>query len=761
MIPPSDTNIHYQSDAGLDGYSLDAPGLAPVPHFPFHTDSFGFDPDPIITSAGPYQQHFNFSPLQSPLLGHAPFSSSVYHPASITSSLRSADPYSPIASTGSTPQPLLDNEHTSFLDPYAAERMAAAAAAAAGVSAAVPSRARPTAGGDNVMRQTLSQHQHGQHQHHPHHPHSTLSAVMSAPYIYGTRSDAIFPATSAAHVPHVASATFLPHSNMTALHQHVNPSQVSQSEYMGTPSPGGTLAGRHETMFTFGGDSDNEDDDSAAVSTPAEHPVLPAERMTFGESPSEPSSVVRWDSNLSGPRRAMASRYPAGPPLFRKQVTIGGTETVSSPLEWTSGGAPSSPTAGLAGIGSGSVGGGVSLGRASSSSNVAVESRTRAPPARSLKMPRTSSTPDTTHLVGHEHVHAPVHSSPSSPPPSGFSSAAPSRPASPGGGGKTASAGTGSGGSSGGSGGAGGSGNGSSGGDANSTPTTCTNCFTQTTPLWRRNPEGQPLCNACGLFLKLHGVVRPLSLKTDIIKKRNRGGANSTPLGPASARSKKAASRKNSVQLTTTIISTSASAVASSKGSGAAGESDLSPLSAGAGASTVVSTGKPGVVPIAAAPPKQSPTGGSNNTSGGSNSSSSNVGGSRVSMNVGGTMTPKRQRRNSTTAGSAPASATASCQETEMAEAADTAGSSNNSATTTTTTTTTMPSTMTTAASSASQPKDGSLALFSSPSSQHHPHQHHHHHHHHHHHALMGGLDPIIAGVASGPPEWEWLTMSL
>ncbi|KXL51436.1 MAG: hypothetical protein FE78DRAFT_112913, partial [Acidomyces sp. 'richmondensis'] len=51
---------------------------------------------------------------------------------------------------------------------------------------------------------------------------------------------------------------------------------------------------------------------------------------------------------------------------------------------------------------------------------------------------------------------------------------------------------------------------------------TCTNCFTQTTPLWRRNPEGHPLCNACGLFLKLHGVVRPLSLKTDVIKKRNR-----------------------------------------------------------------------------------------------------------------------------------------------------------------------------------------------------------------------------------------------
>jgi hypothetical protein len=58
--------------------------------------------------------------------------------------------------------------------------------------------------------------------------------------------------------------------------------------------------------------------------------------------------------------------------------------------------------------------------------------------------------------------------------------------------------------------------------EQSSVPTTCTNCFTQTTPIWRRNPEGHPLCNACGLFLKLHGVVRPLSLKTDVIKKRNR-----------------------------------------------------------------------------------------------------------------------------------------------------------------------------------------------------------------------------------------------
>uniref|UniRef100_A0AC35TI01 GATA-type domain-containing protein n=1 Tax=Rhabditophanes sp. KR3021 TaxID=114890 RepID=A0AC35TI01_9BILA len=50
----------------------------------------------------------------------------------------------------------------------------------------------------------------------------------------------------------------------------------------------------------------------------------------------------------------------------------------------------------------------------------------------------------------------------------------------------------------------------------------CVNCNTHTTTLWRRNVSGEPVCNACGLYFKLHMISRPISMKKDGIQTRNR-----------------------------------------------------------------------------------------------------------------------------------------------------------------------------------------------------------------------------------------------
>ncbi|XP_078717289.1 GATA-binding factor 3-like [Lampetra fluviatilis] len=52
--------------------------------------------------------------------------------------------------------------------------------------------------------------------------------------------------------------------------------------------------------------------------------------------------------------------------------------------------------------------------------------------------------------------------------------------------------------------------------------TACANCQTSATTLWRRNASGEPVCNACGLYYKLHNVNRPITMKKDGIQTRNR-----------------------------------------------------------------------------------------------------------------------------------------------------------------------------------------------------------------------------------------------
>jgi GATA-binding protein 2 len=58
--------------------------------------------------------------------------------------------------------------------------------------------------------------------------------------------------------------------------------------------------------------------------------------------------------------------------------------------------------------------------------------------------------------------------------------------------------------------------------DADVAPGTpkCSHCHTHRTSVWRRSKTGAKLCNACGVYARLRGRDRPLSLRRNKIRPR-------------------------------------------------------------------------------------------------------------------------------------------------------------------------------------------------------------------------------------------------
>ncbi|OBT68458.1 hypothetical protein VE03_02941 [Pseudogymnoascus sp. 23342-1-I1] len=586
-VPPIGITIpnHSEMDADLNEYSLnDNYGvLGQHSHHhsvPFNLDTYNLDQEQIMGSNGQYQQNYGFSPSQSPLVPYGAFPN-MYNNASMgPSSLNSNDFYSPPASNypsaGSTPQVNNDGDRQMYFNQ----------------------------GGVDMRQQQRQQN----FRRNP----SNLSNSLGPQYMYNQNGNAMYSSS------YTGSGAF-------GMQQHIDPSQVFQHDNLQSP---GVSMGTQDSSYNLDVDSDGEETEGTAF---ADRTLMNSNDYSL--SPMEDANMgLAWDATLPGQFNTQAARYPGGPP--RKQVTIGGTTTEISPLEWD----------GTAG----------SLGRSHTHASSASISDHRRNGDRRQKIPRTASTPNVPAAQQTIFDGQTAQSTPNSPPDmtgnmSGFSSVAPSRPGSPNPKGSSTNLSA-------------------AGGPSDpAVPTTCTNCFTQTTPLWRRNPEGHPLCNACGLFLKLHGVVRPLSLKTDVIKKRNRGsgatttvplissasstrnakkiGAAGAPSGPSSgANTNGMNTRKNSSAAITHLASAGTSPNApldsespQSVGGGAQGSSSTagSTPTSYHGSTTSSSGAVKGVVPIAAAPPKATPGLGAG------------AGGLSVPRVVAVAVPPKRQRRHS------------------------------------------------------------------------------------------------------------------
>lgn len=98
-------------------------------------------------------------------------------------------------------------------------------------------------------------------------------------------------------------------------------------------------------------------------------------------------------------------------------------------------------------------------------------------------------------------------------------------------------------------------------------PLICANCKTTTTPLWRRDESGNTICNACGLYYKLHNQHRPVTMKRTVIKRRKRitnSNSSTTPPPCPSLERRPSASGPSAPQVPQASCATPSPAVTSS-----------------------------------------------------------------------------------------------------------------------------------------------------------------------------------------------------
>ena len=230
-----------KSTADSPGYPLDSSHPSGVPHHnnrprtPFQLDAFTIDRGPIITSASPFQQSLSFSPSNPLLLYHRPFSAGSNN-ASIPSSLNSTDYYSPSGSTHpsavSALQPIPDNEQMFGMD-MRHQR-------------SPPFSRRPPTRSNSIVPQ----------------------------YTYNANGVSMFTAVTSA-----GPSTSFPSPKPFGMVQHINDTQEFPSDHP-MPSPG--LHMGYGNMFSFGGDSDNKDEEGVTfadrtVSTKVLSPVMQIE----------------------------------------------------------------------------------------------------------------------------------------------------------------------------------------------------------------------------------------------------------------------------------------------------------------------------------------------------------------------------------------------------------------------------------------------------------------------------------------------------